>query len=498
MTRPRAIVRVALAGSIALAAVACGGATGASASDAAIDIGGGGGDATIDAAIDAAIDATIDAPADALADFTSDAPIAATSVTFATFNAYLVGPLGPLNAARARALPDHLDQLVGDVVCINEIYDEATKQAVIAAAKAQYPYAAEVPTTNATPLTDATDQAGVVPPPYTTAPCVGDDVAKMSALVSCLSDSCSTGAAGDDTATLIDAPSACISAHCVAPVLDLVQPSSTPALADKRCYDCLLTHWADGRSFQSQLTDCVVPGPDTLAFGGNNGAIVLSKLPLAISEYLSAPSVDYRAGALYTQVIVSPTKSVDFYCGRYDDPVGSSLRPYPGQYGGSATDDATAWQNEQVLQLQQLANEVRARPTWLTSPAVVAGEFYAGAAYPSASPPITALNPAAYAILGAAFAQAVSASYAPACTACSANAVTSPPGMPVSAPNTWSSLIFLDELSVSDVTSSTLFATTPVVAYTPPPPSGDDAGVDAYEIPLSPYYGFASTVVVTP
>jgi len=113
------------------------------------------------------------------------------------------------------------------------------------------------------------------------------------------------------------------------------------------------------------------------------------------------------------------------------------------------------------------------------------GDFYTG---PTVTGVLDPYNPDSFTALSAAFPIAAPPGYAPACTFCVDNPITTPPGTQPSGSSTWSSTVLLSHVPVTDVHAASLLLKDPVLDVE------SDAG--SYLIPLSTYYAYQASVRV--
>src|SRR5207248_1409388 len=103
--------------------------------------------------------------------------------------------------------------------------------------------------------------------------------------------------------------------------------------------------------------------------------------------------------------------------------------------------------------------------------AIVAGQFYAGPEVPGA----VAYNVDAFRALTMAFPLAVAGDFAPSCTFCADNTISTPPGSKPSGTSTWTNYSLLSGIPVTDVRASSIVLREQAI------------DVGAYKIPVSPY-----------
>jgi len=392
-----------------------------------------------------------------------------------TVNAYLWGPFAPLEKLRRGPVAAALAKLDSDVVCVTEVWSDADKQAIADAAKARFPNALIVHDTLATAVDDPTDESGNVPPAPTAAPCAGDP--RFEPLLACVRDSCST-APGDDAATIIDDPVACMTQSCQAKITPLL----FGAASAQACWSCALTSLEGAATIGATRTACTTDPRARYAFGGANSVMLLSRFPIASSEQWVLPSTEWRASVLRAELVLPNGSPFDAYCTEITSPQTGPTHPYTGAYGGTATDSNHQWLEEQTLQTKKLVAYTNRRSGARGRRAVLAGELYAG---PSAGG-LDPINAAAFDLLGQAFPVAARPDYAPACTFCAENPITTPPGQTPTVVSTWTTLALLVNMPVTDVVTSSVILKERAIPYA------------SYAIPVSPYYDYRATIRVRP
>jgi hypothetical protein len=305
-------------------------------------------------------------------------------------------------------------------------------------------------------------------------------VTKLNALVDCARDKCST-AMGDETATAL--PGQCLQTSCASQFLAILTTDTT-------CYSCALTHLQSYQTMASTRSECTTNNDARFAYDGNNGQVLLSKLPIKASGHVLLPSTEWRVAILNADLTISTPSGdtdVDVYCTTLTTPAGDSFtRPYTGQYGDGMTKGA-AWSAENLLQAQKL--EAYVQTTSRNRRAVVLGEFYAGPDYNDGMTQVlTSVTPMTFQSLLTSFGAGVVPSYTPACTYCSSNPLVG--GMA----SYWESHVFLHQIPITDVLSTSIHFTDPVVPIT----TGTPPNTMTTMVPLSTHYGLRSVVSFQP
>lgn len=469
------LVRLAFPIAVGVFAVACsseddgaGGAAGAAGSALPE---GGAGQAGAEGGVEAATD--VSQPE-------ADAPIDGLPVTVDTYNLYLAGSFAPFEDVRRPLIFDAISKMPSDIVCIQEVWRDTDKQALIEAVKATFPYAASFPTTVATPVDDPTLADGGMPPTPTQAPCADTEIKQLLAdTMECVKQNCSTIPGSDQGKTT---STSCAESACLMQAAALV-------LGDpprKKCYGCAASMMPDAK-IADIFEQCTTNPLGGLAFNGQNSLVLLSKHPLESPAITVLPGTWNRRVILHAKAQLPESQTLDVFCNHLSAVFYGDAYPYTGEYGNGAM-DYKGWEAEQLLQIQKLAKFVSDKAG--SSPAVILGDFNAGADYKANA--VEADGAAAYAALLALWKEAVPASFEPLCTFCTKGGNTLASG----SPNSFIDHIFLSGIDPTSVLSAMRTFDQPVV----PVPNGADAGVSvdggAAMMHLSDHYGMRSTFVM--
>jgi endonuclease/exonuclease/phosphatase family metal-dependent hydrolase len=392
-----------------------------------------------------------------------------------TFNVALAGAFIPFEAERRQPIREAIAAADSDILCLQEVWTQADKELIRDAATDAYPHSAFFEDDLDRPIEDATDQQGQVPPPPTTVPCPDEDVGddnifdQMNEAVDCLRDYCSTIPGSDEGYTK---SAGCASSSCVGAVAGLLFGEDP---RQQRCYACVVTQLPTEKLADIRSSCATVINQD-LAFGGQNGVMLLSRHPLKNAEELVIPGTWNRRTILNATVELPNGAELDAYCNHLTPIFSASpinTFPYTGQYGEGMT-DAGGWQAEQELQAQKLINYVT--ETSGRRPAVIMGDLNASHDYPEQE--IVAEGEATLDLLETEFEPAYASDYTPQCTFCSDNPVTD------AEVSSWIDHILLYNLSVDSVLSTARVYDEAVV-----PVPGD-------MVPLSDHFGMRSVIVV--
>lgn len=406
-----------------------------------------------------------------------------------TYNTQLNGAfVAQSGSLRRAAILDQLAKPTSDVMCVTEVWDEADKLAVAAAAKAAYPHSYWAKTDASTPVDDPTDAAGTTPAPYTTAACAASTT-KFTAGLDCVRDKC-VEPLSSEAGVPADGVAKCMSAKCAGPLASLMFGTAD----DKACWGCIFQQLNGYESIGAIRSACTTDPKARHTFRGQVATMVLSKYPISGGSSWMLPATDYRVNVLRAPVTLPNGAEVDTYCTVLTTPAtGCTTRPYTGQYGGGETDCVKAWQVELKLQTQKLISFVQDRSGKLRRPAIVMGEMYAGPGYNDGTTDVVkARYPDIYALFPQAFAPAMAIGDVPRCTQCADNTWLTPPGGTATIDNTQTSLIFVADIPITQVRSTALTKTEQVITYDP------GGGVTPYQVPASTHYGTKAVVRVEP
>jgi hypothetical protein len=357
-----------------------------------------------------------------------------------TLNVALAGAFIPFEAERRVPVINAIPTTDADIICLQEVWEQADKDAIVAAAAGQFPYSVSFAHDLDTPVDDPTDQNGQIPSMPSGVPCpdanTGDQGANIADQVDqaaqCLADFCST--TGDATGRTTSAE--CAASACLLPVAPLLLGNEL----QQRCYACAITQLPS--EVIGTLADrCKTIENQDLAFRGQNGVS------------------------------------------------GVNTFPYTGQYGGGAATEPEQWAAEQQLQAEKLIQYVQ--QTSGARPAVVLGDINAGREVRDVNGDIVlyAEGEPTLDVLESVFTLGAAADYEPLCTFCDTNSLN---GVEDTLP-AWIDLIYLYQLGASTVVSTERTFDEDVV-----PVQVDDGmgGTTNLLVPLSDHYGLKSVIDV--
>ncbi len=399
------------------------------------------------------------------------------------FNVALAGSFIPYETERRQPIADAIAAHDADILCLQEVWTQEDKERIRDAAAQAFPHSAFFENNLDTPVNDPTDQQGEIPPAPTTVPCPDESFGgpmtikeSMDAAIDCVRDNCSTIPDSEEGRTT---SAACASASCTLQVAPLLL-GGPPG---QRCYSCVIPQLPTATFAEMRATCPTVVNQD-LAFGGQNGVMILSRHPLKDTENWVIPGTWNRRSILRATVELPNGAELDTYCNHltpiFSVPPGEiNTFPYTGQYGGGLA-GADGWQAEQELQARKLIDYVASKSS--NRPAVILGDMNTGLAFPAED--IVAEGEETFNVLDAAYTPAYTADYTPLCTFCSTNPVTNPDDDPETA-SVWIDHIFLYNLPQSAVSSTARIFDQDVV-----PVEGDML------VPLSDHFGMRSVIVV--
>lgn len=402
-------------------------------------------------------------------------------VTVDAFNVALAGAFIPYEAERRQPIADAIAAHDADILCLQEVWTQADKELIRDTAAAAYPNAAFFETDLDTTVDDPTDQQGEVPAAPTTVPCpdaeAGDGMnilTQMNDAVDCVRDSCSTISGSDEGRTT---SAECATQNCAGAVVGLLFGDPE----QQRCYACVVTQLPTS-TFADMRSSCATVVNQDLAFGGQNGVMILSRHPLRNVAQWVIPGTWNRRTILSATAELPNGAELDVHCNHLTpifnvEPPAINTFPYTGQYGNGMT-GPEGWQAEQELQAEKLITYVSSASSG--RPAVVLGDFNAGLAFPAED--IVGEGEATYNALAGAYTPAYTADYTPLCTFCTTNPVTS------TSASVWIDHIFLHNLTAEEVLSTARIFDEDVV------PVDSDQG--PITVPLSDHFGMRSVILV--
>ncbi len=398
-----------------------------------------------------------------------------------TFNVALAGAFIPYESERRQPIVEAIAASEADILCLQEVWNQADKELIRDAALEAYPHSALFRDDLDTVVDDPTDQQGQVPPPPTGVPCpdqeAGDGMnilAQMNQAVDCVMANCSTtpDATPPEDELGRTTSAGCASSSCSLQVVNLLYGDAE----QQRCYACVATQLPTS-TFGKIRESCANVVNQDLAFDGQNGVMILSRHPLKNVENWVIPGTWNRRTILSATVELPNGEELDTYCNHltpiFDEPPPNTF-PYTGQYGDGMTGPA-GWQAEQELQAEKLIAHVA--DTSGDRAAVILGDFNTGAGYPAEN--IVPEGERTLDLLELAFTPAYSSEYTPLCTFCSTNPVAE------SKVSVWIDHILLYNLAEESIVSTARIFDEDVVPVE-----------DGMLVPLSDHFGMRAVIVV--
>jgi len=414
-----------------------------------------------------------------------------TAVRVETFNVALAGAFIPFEAERRDPLINAIPTTDADIICLQEVWEQADKDAIVAAAASEFPHSAVFAHDLDTPVDDPTDQNGQIPAMPSGVPCpdanVGDFGANLAdqldQTAQCLADFCST--TGDETGRTTSAD--CAADACTLSVAGLLFGNEL----QQRCYACAVTQLPT--EIIATLADrCKTIENQDLAFRGQNGVMILSRFPLSNEETFVVPGTWNRRVVVNATATLPTGAELDVYCNHLTpifNVTGINTFPYTGQYGGGATTEPEQWEAEQRLQAEKLITYVQ--QTSGTRPAVVLGDINAGREVTDAGGQIVlyAEGEPTLDVLESVLTLGAVANYEPLCTFCDTNPLN---GVEDTLP------VWIDHIHLYGLDASTVVSTERNFDEFVVPVQIDDGmgGTTGALVPLSDHYGMRSVIVV--
>lgn len=410
-------------------------------------------------------------------DVIDDAGPSKSELTVGSISYVLDGTFAPYVHERMPAVLSAVGNTPVDLLCINQVMTDEDKQAIAAASKDSFPYAVWVASDAETEIGDPRALDGQVPPMPTEAPCEPADLAPLAKdAVDCIQNNCALEP-GDPSSSMVAGP--CAAEKCVAPMAKLMWGETA---AHKRCYACLLYTLMSSTPFDETYATCTTYPKAGFAFGGNNGNMLLSKVPLVDASLWVLPSTAWNEAVLSARAQLPSGGNLDVHCTVLQGPHNASTQPYVGRYGGDGEGN-DAWANETLLQAHRLVERIR--DISAGHRAVLLGDLYTGPSQESeAGTVLSGVNPDAFEVLADALTLGVVDGYEPQCTLCDENPLVLGDG----SSNAWTAHIFLSGMPDTVVVETSRFATEPVVDV-----EGEQGPL---KVPISPRYGLRSVLEI--
>lgn len=262
-------------------------------------------------------------------------PFAATS--FATFNAGLARNFVLYAEERVQAVVEAVAAVPADVLCLQEVWEEADFTAVIEGAKGTFPYAY---------MEDTFVENSGVPA------CTEDET---TPLVECVYEFCT------DNPDL----TGCVMDNCLDPFLAVSKP----------CSDCLVANI--GKPTVDEIAGACLTGSASLVWDGRNGLVLLSKYPLNNLKHFELDFYIMNRSVLYA-TIGEGDAMVHLFCTHLSTYLAEV--EYNGKYD--------SWEAEQAAQIGQILEFMDSEAA--DAPAVLMGDMNCS---PEIAPAIDGDNP---------------------------------------------------------------------------------------------------------
>ncbi|MGB8332264.1 MAG: endonuclease/exonuclease/phosphatase family protein, partial [Polyangiales bacterium] len=251
-------------------------------------------------------------------------------VAVVTFNVALAGAFIPYEPERREALRDVIASVEADIICLEEVWNQADKEMLRTAAASTFPNALLFEDDLDSPLNDPTDQEGQVPPAPTTFPCPATEAflgegtvkAQMTAAIDCVSTYCNTNAPDDENGRTTSTD--CAEEFCLGAVGSLVV---SPDSQQQRCYACIATQLPTS-TFAEISASCTSDPEQVLAFEGQNGVMILSRYPLKNEANWVLPGTWNRRSILSATAELPNGAELDVYCNHLTPIFDSIAYPY--------------------------------------------------------------------------------------------------------------------------------------------------------------------------
>lgn len=302
-------------------------------------------------------------------DAAPDIPAPVEGTTFATYNLGLAQNFVPFAQERLADVIAAVAALDADVVCLQEVWEDADRDALLAATADVFPNAQVFETSE----DEGAAAACTVEETDPLLACVEEFCAETDDLTGCVLGNC-----GDQFAGVSQPCATCLAAHISEPIDDIVAACLT--------------------------------GGGQLLFGGRNGLVLLSRLPLGDGGHMALDSFFTQRAVLWQEVITD-AGPVHVFCTHLNAALDEV------EYGGAFE----SWEAEQAHQADQLLEWMGGRAEG-SEDRIILGDLNCGPAVP---PEITGEFEETFArFTDAGFTSPYLAQEAPPCTWCADNPLT--------------------------------------------------------------------------
>jgi len=396
----------------------------------------------------------------------------AQELSVSAFHTTLSGADYPYYRVRAEQMGPVVAAADTDVMCLAFVMSDDDKRAIEEASVQAGFHVAWADMNLDTPVDDPRRFDGTIPEAPTGPPCEGEGPLQVVAdVLDCLAENC-TGGAGW-AGGLEDVR--CMAEHCLLTLL-VSEPE------EKRCVMCLGFTVLDGSPLDRVEQQCTTNKVAGMAFEGNSGVMLLSRLPIRDVEHRVLPSWVWRASVAKASVDLPSGQVVDVYCSQLSTSERAPTFSYLGPYGEGPLGDSLPWTNEALLQAQRLMEFVRQSSG--PRPAVVAGAFESGLPCEACQPPLEAFGPEVLTDLTSSLGLGTARDYTWHCLECGDNPLRAVEGR--SDVSLWTDHILLHQLAKTDVIATSRIFEAPVMTI---PVDGEDV-----KVPPSSHYGLKSVI----
>jgi hypothetical protein len=388
---------------------------------------------------------------------------ASRALTFDAWNAGLGERTEPTLVPRRPKVIEAISTSIADVVCLQGVFRESDRAAIIEAARARFSHSASFHSDLGTVADDPTDQTGAIPAAETSAPCTGEaTLAALQPAHECLSRECST-VPGSDAGYLTS--TRCLRYSCLSQLYALLD-------VNQRCFACARMTSQDAPLAECRRA-CTEDPRAGYAFAGENDLLILSREPIAASKLYVLPSTDYRRSVIHARL----ASGLHVFCASLTPTFSAVDLPYTGRYGDGAI-GINGWIAENLLQTKKLialVNNIAG-----SDPAIVLGDLRTGPEVKSGGMTVVTAAPAfrSWEELNSRLTPGVPQNYSPLCTRCPDNPLTE------STPPYWFEHALLHRIPNSRVAASSRIHTEAAVPH------------DGKMIARSFDYGLRTTITV--
>lgn len=346
----------------------------------------------------------------------SDGERESVEVRVDTYNVNLAGALSGYEEERREQLHRAIANAEADILCLQEVWEQADKDAMRDALMTEFPYAVYFFNDIDDELDDATDQNGQIPPARSTVPCPEDVESspgvsvsdEMDDAIDCIRDACSTIPGSDEGRAT---SRSCAQDECLESVLGLVFGNEQ----QQRCYTCIATQLPT-ETFGRMRETCPTLVNQLYGFRGQNDLMIVSRYPLKNEQVWLVPGGWGNRAILSATAELPNGSELDLFCNHLIVVSRSQARPYTGQYGNGKT-GPEGWEEELFLQTQKLI--ARVESVSQDRPAIILGDMNSGHAYPAEE--VFEEAERAIDLLESSFTPAYTDDYVPLCTYCNTN-----------------------------------------------------------------------------